>query len=276
MARPTLTWNQPEAISYGTALSATQLNATSTVPGTFVYKPAAGELLEPGTHKLSVTFTPVDTMNYEPAKATVTLTVTALERVEITWPAPKTIQYGTALGDEQLNASSAIPGTFAYGPCAGNVLPPGKHTLWALFTPAESWKYASAQATVTLQVEALPDIAPLLSSAIQSPMEPDLEIDQPDPASAEREFVRPRSIPAEREAFAMNAATRAAAPNSNGRKSSQTPNTTTAEPGVTTPAAGQTVGSGSGSAALKPRETRTYKGVIYEKGEDGQWHRLVK
>jgi hypothetical protein len=24
----------------------------------------------------------------------------------------------------------------------------------------------------------------------------------------------------------------------------------------------------------KPRETRAYKGAIYEKGDDGQWHRL--
>jgi len=277
MARPALTWNEPEAIPYGTALSATQLNATSTVPGTFVYRPAAGELPPPGTHKLSVTFTPVDTMNFEPAKATVTLTVKELERVEITWPAPRPIQYGIALGDNQLNASATVPGTFAYGPCAGNVLPPGKHTLWALFTPAESWKFATVQATVTLQVEALPDIAPLLSGAVLSPMEQDLEIDQPDPASAEREFVRPRSIPAEREAFAMNAAAaRAAAPGPGARKSSQSPMTTTTEPAAATPAGGNAVGSSAAPSARTPRETRTYKGLIYEKGEDGQWHRQQK
>ena len=34
--------------TYGTALSATQLNATANVPGTFVYTPAAGTVLNAG------------------------------------------------------------------------------------------------------------------------------------------------------------------------------------------------------------------------------------
>ena len=41
-ATPAITWATPAAITYGTPLSATQLNATSTVAGTFVYSPAAG------------------------------------------------------------------------------------------------------------------------------------------------------------------------------------------------------------------------------------------
>ena len=40
-ATPTITWATPAGIIYGTALSATQLNATASVPGTFVYTPAA-------------------------------------------------------------------------------------------------------------------------------------------------------------------------------------------------------------------------------------------
>ena len=35
-----ITWATPADIVYGTALSATQLNATASVPGTFVYTPA--------------------------------------------------------------------------------------------------------------------------------------------------------------------------------------------------------------------------------------------
>ena len=42
---PTITWATPAAITYGTALSATQLNATSSVAGTFVYTPASGTIL---------------------------------------------------------------------------------------------------------------------------------------------------------------------------------------------------------------------------------------
>jgi hypothetical protein len=44
-ANSTITWSAPADITYGTALSATQLNATANVPGTFVYEPAAGTVL---------------------------------------------------------------------------------------------------------------------------------------------------------------------------------------------------------------------------------------
>ncbi|RII29649.1 MAG: hypothetical protein CXR30_10005 [Geobacter sp.] len=72
---PVITWNTPSAITYGTALSDTQLNATASVPGTFVYSPAAGAVLSTGSQTLSVTFTPTDTARYNNATASVTLTV---------------------------------------------------------------------------------------------------------------------------------------------------------------------------------------------------------
>jgi hypothetical protein len=74
---PTLTWGTPAAIPQGTALSATQLNATASVPGTFVYTPPAGTVLAAGTHTLSTTFTPTDATRYTTASKTVTLEVTA-------------------------------------------------------------------------------------------------------------------------------------------------------------------------------------------------------
>ncbi|MBT0895788.1 hypothetical protein KI811_18470, partial [Geobacter hydrogenophilus] len=56
---PTITWTAPAAITYGTALSATQLNASAgTVAGTFTYSPALGTVLNAGSQTLSVTFTP--------------------------------------------------------------------------------------------------------------------------------------------------------------------------------------------------------------------------
>ena len=72
---PTISWATPAAITYGTPLSATQLNATASVPGTFAYTPAAGTVLAAGMHTLSVTFTPTDTVDYSPAESMVTLTV---------------------------------------------------------------------------------------------------------------------------------------------------------------------------------------------------------
>lgn len=74
-ATPVVTWSNPPAITYGTALSAAQLNATASVPGSFVYAPAAGAVPGAGTHALATTFTPADTSNYNPASKGVSLTV---------------------------------------------------------------------------------------------------------------------------------------------------------------------------------------------------------
>jgi hypothetical protein len=73
---PILTWPAPAAIGYGVALSATQLNATASVPGTFVYNPLAGSVVAVGAAQtLSVTFTPTDTANYSVTTGATTLTV---------------------------------------------------------------------------------------------------------------------------------------------------------------------------------------------------------
>ena len=74
-ATPTLTWATPSAITFGTALSATQLNATASVAGAFAYSPASGTTPSVGTQTLSATFTPTDTANYNPASASVALSV---------------------------------------------------------------------------------------------------------------------------------------------------------------------------------------------------------
>jgi hypothetical protein len=72
-----LTWTTPAAITYGAALSAAQLDATSGgVAGVFAYTPAAGTVLTAGPHTLSVTFTPTDTADYSSSTTTVQITVT--------------------------------------------------------------------------------------------------------------------------------------------------------------------------------------------------------
>ena len=59
------------------ALSATQLNATCTVAGTFVYSPVLGTVLNAGSGQtLGVTFTPTDTTDYSTASSSVAITVT--------------------------------------------------------------------------------------------------------------------------------------------------------------------------------------------------------
>ncbi|HEY2470684.1 MAG TPA: DUF2341 domain-containing protein, partial [Terracidiphilus sp.] len=75
---PTITWSTPTPITYGVGLSATQLNATANVAGTFSYSPSAGTILLPGSRTLTATFTPTDTTNYTTASASVSLTVLAI------------------------------------------------------------------------------------------------------------------------------------------------------------------------------------------------------
>jgi len=74
-ATPTINWSTPSPITYGTALSATQLNATASVPGSLAYTPAAGTVLAVGSQALSATFTPTDATDYAVATSTVNLTV---------------------------------------------------------------------------------------------------------------------------------------------------------------------------------------------------------
>jgi len=119
---PTITWRNPADIIYGTALNSTQLNASASVPGTFVYNPPAGTVLGAGTRILHVDFTPTDTANYYNESKDVTLNVQK-STPTISWTAPSPITYGTALSGIQLSTTSpTTAGSFAYNPVSGIVL----------------------------------------------------------------------------------------------------------------------------------------------------------
>jgi streptogramin lyase len=155
-ATPAITWATPAAITFGTGLGASQLNATATVPGAFYYDPEAGAVLPIGSKTLSVTFIPTDTANYLSSKASVPLTVSQGVTPEITWATPAPITYGTALGATQLNASSSVAGSFTYSPAAGTILKAGIQALSATFTPATPTSYSTATASVFLTVNKVP------------------------------------------------------------------------------------------------------------------------
>ena len=165
-ATPTITWATPTAISYGTALSATQLNASSTVAGAFAFSPAAGTVLGIGAQTLGVTFTPTNTTDYTTATSSVTLTVNKATST-ITWATPSAISYGTALSATQLDASSTVAGAFVYSPVAGTVPGAGPQTLSVTFTPTDATDYTTATSSVTLTVnQATPTITWATPTAI--------------------------------------------------------------------------------------------------------------
>ncbi|HEV8612577.1 MAG TPA: PxKF domain-containing protein, partial [Gemmatimonadales bacterium] len=80
-AMPVIAWNPPFSIVYGSALSATQLNATATgvgggnLVGSFSYSPPAGTLLDPGSQLLGVNFRPDDQTNYTGGAKSVSIAV---------------------------------------------------------------------------------------------------------------------------------------------------------------------------------------------------------
>ncbi|MCI0538539.1 MAG: Ig-like domain-containing protein, partial [Verrucomicrobiales bacterium] len=117
--------------------------------GSFTYTPEAN-------------FSGEDTFTYHASdgslaseSVTVTITITpGLQKPQITWSAPVAIVYGTPLSGQQLNATTDVPGTFAYDPPLGTILPAGSgQTLGVTFTPDDSATYTTASATVLLDVE---------------------------------------------------------------------------------------------------------------------------
>jgi PKD repeat protein len=108
---PAITWNNPADLTYGTALSKTQLNAAASVPGTFTYNPAAGTVLSSGVHKLHVDFKPTDTVKYNSVSKDVKINVleksitpvkAAFDATPASGVAPLTVQFT----DKSTNATS--------------------------------------------------------------------------------------------------------------------------------------------------------------------------
>jgi len=91
---PVISWANPAPIRQGTALGATQLNASVNTLGTYAYAPPAGTVLASGTQTLSVTFTPTDAVNYTPVTTIVTIRVAEAGEPIVTAIAP-TVGPGT-------------------------------------------------------------------------------------------------------------------------------------------------------------------------------------
>ena len=133
-ATPTITWNTPGAIAYGTPLGTTQLNATTNGFGTLVYVPGLGTLLEAGVGQTLQVAVP-ESANFEAATASVSINVN---------PAPLTItadDQQRAPGESNPLLTARFSG-FVNGDTTLATLP-------ALSTPAN---YSSAPGTYPITV----------------------------------------------------------------------------------------------------------------------------
>jgi hypothetical protein len=149
---PTITWATPAAITYGTALSATQLNATASVAGSFTYTPAAGTTPAAGLQTLSATFTPTDTADYTTATDSVTLMVNKATPTVTVWPTASAITYNQTLGSVILTGGTAsVPGSFAFStpttaPSAGTA------SQSVTFIPSDAADYNAVMGSVSVTV----------------------------------------------------------------------------------------------------------------------------
>ncbi|MDQ3997915.1 MAG: MBG domain-containing protein [Gemmatimonadota bacterium] len=196
-ATPVIAWSSPAPITYGTPLSATQLNATASfngapLTGTFAYTPAAGTVLGAGTRALSATFSPSDATNFEGATTAVELVVNKATPT-ISW-SPADLTNPTPLGAAQLNAiatgvggaGDVLSGRYDYKLPDGTVvatrlsdgtiiktgtLAPGLNTpLTVEFTPSgtDATNYTSASATAPETFDVLNSIDILPGSNVNT------------------------------------------------------------------------------------------------------------
>ena len=139
---PTITWNTPAAITYGTSLSATQLDATASVPGKFVYRPASGTAESTvGNVTLSATFTPTDTADYNTAAASVVLNVASAPAPSYGYSNVKIIAGGYVSGlyfhptaQNLMYARTDMGGAYRWGPNDTQWVP-----LLDWISPANYW-----------------------------------------------------------------------------------------------------------------------------------------
>jgi hypothetical protein len=156
-ASQTVVFAQPKSpVAFGAAAIALKATASSKLAVSFTASSAcavSGSTLS-FTKVGACTVTAIQQGNTNYSAATPvsrTIVVTKATPV-LTWAAPAAIAYRVKLSAAQLNAKSSVAGTFAYSPVAGAVLPAGKQTLTAIFTPTDTTNYAKGAKTVVLTV----------------------------------------------------------------------------------------------------------------------------
>ncbi len=168
----------PVNITFGTALSNTQLSGAATfpiggtattVPGTFSFTSAGGQALSAGPQQSeAVTFTPNDTANFATVSTTVDVNVARLTpTISVN---PVSFTYGNTLQNAQLSGTAtaatgqgtvSVPGVFSYSSAAGSVPHAGTgQNVNVTFTPTDTVDFAPATSTVTVNVaQATPTVS---------------------------------------------------------------------------------------------------------------------
>jgi large repetitive protein len=153
----TITWPSPAAITYGDALTATQLNATANTLGTFVYNPPLGTVLNAGTGRiLSVSFTPDDLSSYAAATATVVidvarapLTITAQNKTKVYGAGNPTLTAAYA-GFVNGDTAASLDTPVSLSTSATSSSPVGTYTIAANGVADANYTIAHVNGTLTI------------------------------------------------------------------------------------------------------------------------------
>ncbi len=149
----------------GTAHSVGVLTTPAGLASTVTYNGAASPPTAAGT------YTVVATVHNGSVSGTTTGTLRIAKATPVlTWPAPASVVYGTALSTQQLNATATLAsrplaGTFTWSPGMGTVPPTGSAALQATFQPADTANIAAGSVQTTLTVLPAPASLALTASA---------------------------------------------------------------------------------------------------------------
>jgi len=170
-ATPAITWSNPADIVYGTALSSTQLNATASVAGSFVYTPGAGTVLNAGPGQLlHAAFTPADVANYESTIRDVLLRVNPT--LLVIRANDKTKVYGAPLPPLDASYSGfvlgqgpgVLAGSLACATTATATSVSGTYPITCSGQTSSNYAITFAAGTLTITGDPPPGVTPVASS----------------------------------------------------------------------------------------------------------------
>jgi hypothetical protein len=169
-ATPVIASTLPTAssISYDVALSPTSklsggsahnpIATGTVVAGSFSWTAGSTVPSNVGSNSEGVTFSPVDTADYNPATANVNVTVSKATPTVSVWPTATAINYGQALSASSpwaTDGTASVAGTFSW--TNGSIVPSvgANITESVTFTPTTNTYYTNATGTVKITVNPL-------------------------------------------------------------------------------------------------------------------------
>jgi Bacterial Ig-like domain (group 3)/MBG domain (YGX type)/FG-GAP-like repeat len=165
-ATPTITWANPGPIVYGVTLSAAQLNATASVPGTLTYTPAIGATPLVGTDTLSVSFTPTDSTDYATTTSTAQITVSPAVLIVTAQDAKR--PYGAAnpaFGGKITGAFAGDTFTESFTTAATSTSAPGTYAIVPSVTGTNLAQYTQSVTNGTLTITKAASTSSIVPSA---------------------------------------------------------------------------------------------------------------